>query len=147
MDLIASGVLFSLADLELRCHNEYRRQQGLDALQDPAAHSQFRALCYRQISARLGHAVAKATVMRLLANPRLPVPLPVDRAFLARNRPDPADSFPPPVLLLCLLLSIPPLYPLPRLRLSNLLSSSSSFLLAIPAALFVFFLLLFPLFS
>ena len=87
--------LFSLADLELRRHNEYRRQQGLDALQDPAARSQFRSLCHRQISARLGHAVAKATVMRLLAIPRLPVPPPVDRALLARNRPGPADSFSP----------------------------------------------------
>ena len=87
--------LFSLADLELRRHNDYRRQQGLDALEDPAARSQFRALCYRQISARIGNAVAKATVMRLLAIPRLPVPLPVDRTLLARNRPGPADSFSP----------------------------------------------------
>ena len=87
--------MFSLADLELRRHNDYRRQQGLDALEDPAARSQFRALCYRQISARIGNAVAKATVMRLLAIPRLPVPLPVDRTLLARNRPGPADSFSP----------------------------------------------------
>ena len=87
--------LFSLADLELRRHNDYRRQQGLDALEDPAARSQFRALCYRQISARIGNAVAKATVMRLLVIPRLPVPIPVDRTLLARNRPGPADSFSP----------------------------------------------------
>ena len=84
--------LFSLADLELHRHNETRRRQGLDPIQDPATRSQFRALCYRQISARIGHAVAKATVMRLLALPRLPVPPPVDRALLARNRPGPADS-------------------------------------------------------
>ena len=35
-------------------------------MKDHSARSQFRALCYRQISARLGHAVAKASVMRLL---------------------------------------------------------------------------------
>ena len=69
--------LFSLAYLELRRFDDYRREQGLDALEDPATRSQFRALCYRQIVARLGHAVAKATVRRLLAIPRLPVPSPV----------------------------------------------------------------------
>ena len=31
--------LFSLADLEIRRHNDYHRQQGLDALEDPAARS------------------------------------------------------------------------------------------------------------
>jgi hypothetical protein len=36
---------------------------------DPSARSQFRAICYRQISARIGQAVAKATVMRLLPLP------------------------------------------------------------------------------
>ena len=65
------------------------------SLEDPAARSQFRSLCYRQISARIGNAVAKATVMRLLSIPRLPVPLPVDRTLLARNCPGPADSFSP----------------------------------------------------
>ena len=56
----------SLADLELRLHDSLRAKQGLDPLADPSARSQFRAMCYRQISARLGHAVAKALVMRLL---------------------------------------------------------------------------------
>ncbi len=44
------------------------------------------------IGARLGHAVAKASVMRFLGVPRLPLPHPVSAAFLARNRPGPADS-------------------------------------------------------
>ena len=63
---IAVRSLFSLADLELRLHDSLRAKQGLDPLADPSARSQFRAMCYRQISARLGHAVAKALVMRLL---------------------------------------------------------------------------------
>ena len=69
-------------------------------------------------------AVAKATVMRLLAIPRLPVPLPVDRTLLARNRPGPADSF-LLVLLLSLLWSILLQFLLPCLLLSNLLLSPS----------------------
>jgi hypothetical protein len=34
---------------------------------DLSARSQFCAICYRQTSIRIGHAVAKASVMRLLA--------------------------------------------------------------------------------
>ena len=41
---------------------------------DPSARSQARATRYRQISARIGQAVAKATVMCLLGVPRLPLP-------------------------------------------------------------------------
>ena len=55
--------LFSLADLELQKHDSFLARQGLDPTKDHSARSQFRALCYRQISARLGHAVAKASVM------------------------------------------------------------------------------------
>ena len=66
---------------------------------DPSARFQFRAISYRQISARIGQAVAKASVMCLLGVPRLPLlPLP-PRASLARNCPGPADSFSPPVPL------------------------------------------------
>ncbi len=38
---------------------------------DPSARSQYRAM----ISARIGHAVAKASIMRLLGVPRFPLPL------------------------------------------------------------------------
>ncbi len=41
---------------------------------DPSAQSQFRALSYRQISARIGNVAAKASVMRLLGVARLPLP-------------------------------------------------------------------------
>ena len=88
--------LFSLADLELRRHDTQLARQGLSPLLDPSARSQFRAICYRQISARIGQAVDKATVMRLLGVPRLPLPLFLPRTAFAWNRPGPADSFSPP---------------------------------------------------
>ncbi len=50
--------LFSLADLQLRQHDSILARQGLPPLLDPSVRSQFRAICYRQISARLGLAVA-----------------------------------------------------------------------------------------
>ena len=79
--------------MELLQHDSFLARQGLDPMKDLSARSQFRALCYRQISARLGHAVAKASVMRLLGLPRLPVPEYAPRSLLARNCPGPADSF------------------------------------------------------
>ena len=91
--------LFSLADLELRQHDSLLACQGLPPMLDPSTRSQFRAISYRQISARIGHAVAKASVMRLLGVPRLPLPPFPPRASLARNCPGPADSFSPPVPL------------------------------------------------
>ena len=91
--------LFSLADFQLRQQDSILARQGLPPLLDPSARSQFRAICYRQISARIGLAVAKASVMRLLGVPRLPLPPPVPRAALARNCPGPADSFSPPLPL------------------------------------------------
>ena len=87
--------IFSLADLELRQHESLLASQGLLPM-DPSARSQFRAICYRQTSARIGHAVAKASVMRLLGVPRLPLPQLIPSYALARNRPGPADSFSPP---------------------------------------------------
>ena len=89
--------LFSLADLELRRHDTQLARQRLSPMIDPSARSQFRAICYRQISARVGQAVAKATVVRLLGVPRLPLPLFLPRADFAWNRPGPADSFSPPI--------------------------------------------------
>ena len=86
---------FSLADLELRQHDSSLVRQGLPPMLDTYVRSQFRAIAYRQISARIGIAVAKASVMRLLGVPRLPLPPFVPRAALARNRPGPADSFHP----------------------------------------------------
>ncbi len=65
-------------------------------MMDPSARSQFRAICYRQTSARIGHAAAKASVMRLLGVPGLPLPQPIPSYALARNRSGPADSFSPP---------------------------------------------------
>jgi hypothetical protein len=102
--------LFSLADLELRQHDSQLARQCLPPLTDPSARSQFRAICYRQISARIGQAVAKATVMRLLGVPRLPLPSFLPRTALAWNRPGPADSFSPPIPLTYAssLLSLPP---------------------------------------
>ena len=88
----ATRFLFALANLELLRHDESRQRQGLDPLVDPSSRSQYRALCYRHLTARVGHAVAKATVVLLLALPRLPLPPPTDRSSLARNRPGPADS-------------------------------------------------------
>jgi hypothetical protein len=55
--------LFSLADLQLRKHDSILARQGLPPLLDPSARSQFRDICYRQMSARLGVAVAKASVL------------------------------------------------------------------------------------
>jgi hypothetical protein len=86
--------IFSLADLELRQHESLLASQNLPPM-DPSARSQFRAICYRQTSARIGHAVAKASVMRLLGVPRLPLPHLIPSYALARNRPGPADSFSP----------------------------------------------------
>ena len=93
-------LLMGLANEELRQHDSYRTRVGLDPLVDPSARAQFRALCYRQSSARIGHALAKATVKRLLATPSLPIPSPVPRSLAARNRPGPADfvSLSPPHL-------------------------------------------------
>ena len=61
----AVSCIFSLADLEMRQHESLLASQGLPPM-DPSARSQFRAICYRQTSARICHAVAKASVMRLL---------------------------------------------------------------------------------
>jgi hypothetical protein len=70
--------------------------------------------CYRQSSARLGHAVAKASIMRILGVPRLPLQHPIPSAFLARSCPGPADSFSPPVpLTYASSLSPPPITSLP----------------------------------
>ena len=91
--------MFSLADLQLRQQDSLLARQGLPPMLDPSARSQFRAICYRHISARIGHAVAKASVMRLLGVPRLPLPPSVSRDVLARNCPGPADSFSPPICL------------------------------------------------
>ncbi len=80
-------------------HNSLLARRGLPPLLDPSARSQFRAICYGQTSARMGLAGAKASVMRLLEAPRLPLPPPVSRAALARSCPGPADSFSPPLPL------------------------------------------------
>jgi hypothetical protein len=83
--------------LVLRKNNDSQlARQGLPPMMDSSAHSQFRAFGYRQISARIGQAVAKA-VMRLLGVHRFPLPPSVPRAGLAWNCPGPADSFAPPV--------------------------------------------------
>ena len=57
--------IFSLADLELWQHESLLASPGFPPM-DPSARSQFRAICYRQTSARICHAVAKASVLRLL---------------------------------------------------------------------------------
>ena len=65
-------------------------RQRLDPMVEPSARAQFRQACFRQITARVGHTLAKAAVMRLLS---LPLPAPACAWTLARNRPGPADSF------------------------------------------------------
>ncbi len=57
--------------------------------------------CYCQISACIGHAVARASVMCLLRVPFLPLPLFIPCDVLAKNclGPGPADSFSPPLFL------------------------------------------------
>ncbi len=74
------------------------------------ARSQFRALCYRQTSARIGHAVAKASVMRLQEVHCLPSPQLVPSSVFAWNCPGPADSFSPsvPLTYASFLGSLPP---------------------------------------
>jgi hypothetical protein len=91
----ASRLLMALASLELRQHDQLRSRNGLDPIVDESARSQFRSLCLRQSSARLGYALAKATVQRLLATPHLPVSDTLPNSALARNRPGPADFLPP----------------------------------------------------
>ena len=80
--------------MELRQHDAFLQRVGLDPLVDPADRAQFRALSFRQISAQLSNALAKATVMRLLGTSSLPRQLPLPRSALARNRPGPADFLP-----------------------------------------------------
>jgi hypothetical protein len=85
----------ALEFLELLEHEAQRASIGLDPLPDESAWSQCRALCFRQSSARLGHALARATIQRLLSLLQL-----LPHALLARDRPGPADfaypSFPRP---------------------------------------------------
>ena len=95
LGLLQFVVLSLLANLEMLQHESLLASQGLPPM-DPSARSQFRAICYRQTSARISHAVAKASVMRLLGVPRLPLPQLIPSYALARNRPGPADSFSPP---------------------------------------------------
>jgi hypothetical protein len=65
---------------------------------DPSASSQYSAICYRQSSARLGHAFAKAAVMHILGVPRLPLQQSIPSALLALNCPGPADQLLSPTL-------------------------------------------------
>ncbi len=64
----------------MRQHEAFLGSQNL-APMDPSARSQYRSISYRQISARIGLAVAKASVMRLLGIPRLPSPSSVPRSL------------------------------------------------------------------
>jgi hypothetical protein len=98
--------LFALADPEARQHESLLNRQGLPPM-DPSARSQYRAICYQQLSARIGHAVAKASVMRILRVPRLPLQQSIPSALLAGNCPGQADSFSFPLRFLPLLPSTP----------------------------------------
>jgi hypothetical protein len=90
--------LFSLADLETRQHEFLLALQGLSPM-DLSTCSQF---C-RQSSDRLGHVVAKNSVVRLFLGVlriSLPQPVgPIPSSFLPQNCPGLADSFSPPILL------------------------------------------------
>ena len=71
--LAATHFLLSLANLELLHHDETLQCQGLDPLVDTSALSQCSAVCYCHITAQLGHAVAKASIMLHLVLPQLPL--------------------------------------------------------------------------
>ena len=118
--------LWSLAWLEQRQNAATRSAHGLDPLDD-AERAQFRARCYRYSSARVGAAIAKATVMRLSGAPSLPAPAPVPSSLLARNAPSAADFL--------------PAGPVPRGLRSPFISSPS---IAIPARAHAFLSSLFP---
>jgi hypothetical protein len=101
-----------LANEELRQHDSYGTRVGLDPLVDPSARVRFRALCYRQSSARISHALA-------IESPRLP-----SSASLLRRRcpslPQCRDHSLPEIsltpLILCHLSSLlPTLFPFPCL--------------------------------
>jgi hypothetical protein len=77
--------LMALACLELSQHAEYRAHPEMDQLTDASARSQFRALCFRQSSARIGQALAKALVKHLLATPSLPIAPPFLRLAFGRK--------------------------------------------------------------
>jgi hypothetical protein len=112
LGLTAIRFLAALAQLELERHDQWLATQGLDPLVDPSvtvrAQLEYRQLCFRHSSApsRLGHALAKATVMRLLATPSLPSSTTPSRVYLARNRPGQADSLPSFSLILLPFLSL-----------------------------------------
>ncbi len=97
---------FDVFSLWLIMKRDLLARQGLPPM-GPSAHSQFRAICYRQSSAHIGHAVAKASVMCLLGVSGLPlpqhVPLSLLRTALAQ------------LIHLCFLPWTPPPRPPPRL--------------------------------
>ena len=117
----ATRFLFTLANLVLR--------HLVDA--HPASHSQYRALCYRQISAGIGHAFAKAALMRhllCLAYPFLLPSIAVIIALLLRPEPAARNCFGPtdPFPLLNFLSSLFPCLLLPPSSFSSHLSHSRS---------------------
>ena len=121
-------------NLELLRHDESRQSQGLDPLVDPSARFQYRALCYRYITARLGHAVAKATVMRPLALPLLSLPPHTDRSSLS-----------PGISLARLIRSFFPLSPLSFVILFLPPSLNLNLSISLPLSLHLSFPLSFPL--
>ena len=103
--------LWALAMLELRQHETLRNRQGLDPLTD-SERAQYRAGCFRSSSARVAAAMTRATIMRLLGTPSIPVTAPVPRHMLAQNlrgvpdlcdprqaplAPSPLPPIPPPL--------------------------------------------------
>ncbi len=85
----------------LNCkHHAGRANRAAHDLVQQALKRELRrlGLHVRQISARIGLAVAKTSFMRILGIPELPSPSSVPRSLLARNCPGPADSISSPVL-------------------------------------------------
>jgi hypothetical protein len=76
--------------LELRQHEELRRQQGMNSLDD-SERAQCRANCSRASSARIATVMAKATFMRLTGAPSNPAVAPVSRQHLTHNNADVSD--------------------------------------------------------
>jgi hypothetical protein len=73
---------FPLANLEFRQHDSLLARQDLPLMMDPSAWSQFRALCYRQTSARIRRQIFRHASAW---SPRLPLLQFVSRSVLAKN--------------------------------------------------------------
>jgi hypothetical protein len=92
LGLTAIRFLAVLDHLEQEQHDQWLAAHCLDPLVDPSASTQYRHMCFLHTLARSGHALAKATVICLLAKQQLPSSIAPSSSYLALNRPGLADS-------------------------------------------------------